>query len=197
MNTCYKTSDNKYKDCPPRMSDGRHFTDYRPVCDVNNLIKLDRNIMSSFDYRGFLQNNGSQLIERNREKACMENCCGPCDETLEGFQSTMLPEQTVQVQGSNSVEFKLKNPNGLGLGRDYGLNSSPEVPFGFSFNSRENECSMLEDKHNLYGDLPQNSLDRNTMPRGGEPVQEEEEELTLPMASFQPNDPLGDLYMPL
>ncbi len=27
---CYKTGDNRYNDCPPRMADGRHFTDFRP-----------------------------------------------------------------------------------------------------------------------------------------------------------------------
>ena len=31
-NLCYKTSNNKYSDCPPRMADGRHFTDFRPNC---------------------------------------------------------------------------------------------------------------------------------------------------------------------
>ena len=28
-NNCHKTTNNKYFQCPPRMSDGRHFTDYR------------------------------------------------------------------------------------------------------------------------------------------------------------------------
>ena len=35
---CYKTSDNKNFGCPAKMSDGRHFTDYRPDCYVNNLM---------------------------------------------------------------------------------------------------------------------------------------------------------------
>ena len=29
-----------YASCPPRMDDGRHFTDYRPNCFVNNLIHV-------------------------------------------------------------------------------------------------------------------------------------------------------------
>ena len=44
---CYKTTNNKYFNCPPRMSDGRHFTDYRPVCDVNNLIASNNNLVSN------------------------------------------------------------------------------------------------------------------------------------------------------
>ena len=38
-NICKKTSNNKYFNCPPRMDDGRHFTDYRPNDRVNNLIR--------------------------------------------------------------------------------------------------------------------------------------------------------------
>ena len=34
--SCYKASNNKYFNCPPRMDDGRHFTDYRSSCDTNN-----------------------------------------------------------------------------------------------------------------------------------------------------------------
>ena len=47
MSTCYKTSDNKFMDCPPRMADGRHFTDYRPNCHTNNLLRADNNIGNS------------------------------------------------------------------------------------------------------------------------------------------------------
>ena len=39
--SCYKTGDNKHLQCPPRMDDGRHFTDYRPNCELNANIKLD------------------------------------------------------------------------------------------------------------------------------------------------------------
>ena len=46
MSNCYRASDNKYNDSPVRMADGRHFTDYRPSCDLNNVIKRDNNIIS-------------------------------------------------------------------------------------------------------------------------------------------------------
>ena len=38
------TSNNKYFDCPPRMDDARHFTDYRPNRDVNNKIRHNNKI---------------------------------------------------------------------------------------------------------------------------------------------------------
>ena len=52
--SCYKTSNNKYSDCPPRMSDGRHFTDFRPNCVVNTLLRTGCNAYNSFEYRNFL-----------------------------------------------------------------------------------------------------------------------------------------------
>ena len=45
----------KYNNCPPRMDDGRHFTDYRPNCFVNNLIQTQNRVTDSYYYRQFLQ----------------------------------------------------------------------------------------------------------------------------------------------
>ena len=45
---CYKTGDNKHLQCPPRMNDGRHFTDYRPNCYTQNLIR-SKNGITNFD----------------------------------------------------------------------------------------------------------------------------------------------------
>ena len=39
-------SNNKYFDCPPRMHDGRNFTDYRPSCDVNNQYVVNGNVLN-------------------------------------------------------------------------------------------------------------------------------------------------------
>ena len=52
------------------MGDGRHFTDYRPNCHVNDLVKTDNNISNSFQYRQFLQQNGDALMDKHREIAC-------------------------------------------------------------------------------------------------------------------------------
>ena len=48
MSTCYKTSDNKYFGCPPKMSDGRHFTDYRPNCFLNGMVRDENKLTNSF-----------------------------------------------------------------------------------------------------------------------------------------------------
>ena len=57
MSTCYKTSDNKYFGCPPKMSDGRHFTDYRPNCFLNGMVREENKLTNSFQFRNFLQQN--------------------------------------------------------------------------------------------------------------------------------------------
>ena len=58
--SCFKTSDNKDKNCPARMDDGRIFTDYRPSSSVDDMIRYSNNVMSSYEYRQFLINNANQ-----------------------------------------------------------------------------------------------------------------------------------------
>ena len=168
MDTCYKTGDNKYRDCPPRMSDGRHFTDYRPECSVNSLIKQDNDLTNNNNLRIFLQENGAELIEKNREYACSMNCCGPCDE-VEGFESTMLPEAVIQKTDITGAEFVKGNNRGLGLGRDYGVSGiCNDRPDSGTFNeTKPNNCVSVEDAFSYLGDTTKTGLGRHTSPRGG------------------------------
>jgi hypothetical protein len=146
MSLCYKTSDNKYKECAPRMADGRHFTDYRPNCEVNTFIRSDNNIKNSFDYRTFLQTNAETLMNKNRDISTKKNYCKPCDQ--ENFESTMLPEKYMQSCDQNNCEVKEVNKEGLGLGRDYGSNfESIDCK-----KSENNECEPLYEKFKFYGD---------------------------------------------
>ena len=92
MSSCYKTSNNKYTNCPPRMDDGRHFTDYRPNCHVNNLVRANNAMLNSHQYRMFLQHNGQKLMNLNRTYSCQKNCCGPCMNPYNN--GTMLQEQS-------------------------------------------------------------------------------------------------------
>jgi len=67
MNTCNKTSNNKYFDCPARMDDGRTFTDYRPSNSVDDMIRYSNNVMSSYDYRQFLIHNAVNIMNINNQ----------------------------------------------------------------------------------------------------------------------------------
>jgi hypothetical protein len=121
MDSCFKTSDNKHLQCPPRMADGRHFTDYRSSYYINDLIRADNNISNSLQYRLFLQQNADSLMNRQREIACSLNCCGPCPMSKESFvdyngmdssmdssntgsmSSTMLPDGSTNTGSMSST----------------------------------------------------------------------------------------------
>jgi hypothetical protein len=47
--------------CPDRMSDGRHFTDYRRSSDITNIIIEQNNIKDSYSLKNFLVNNGNNI----------------------------------------------------------------------------------------------------------------------------------------
>lgn len=114
---CTNTTNNRYFDCPPRMSDGRHFTDYRTNCHLNSKHVLDsydnKSAFSSHDYRQYLIKNGEKLMDINRENVFKENKCGTCD------NNTMLPPQTNIMCDDQKCKVVLNAKHGLGQGRQY------------------------------------------------------------------------------
>ena len=115
-------SNNKYLDCPPRMSDGRHFTDYRPGCHLNNQIKVNNKLLNSFEYRMYLTRNASDLMNGNRNYISQKNGCTSCMEPYD--VGTMLPESTMVTCNKDNCDTKVTDTKGLGQGRNYG-NSVP------------------------------------------------------------------------
>lgn len=107
-----RVNDNAYN-CPNRLSDGRHFTDYRPRCFSN--FEALAQPMSSFDYRMYLINNANTIIEKQRQEAYKKNMCESCV-----TPSTMLPEKDVQSCDSRKCVFPQQDSTGLGLGRNHG-----------------------------------------------------------------------------
>lgn len=69
-----RVSDNRYVDCPPRMADGRIFTDYRPSCVVDNHIRKQLGVSSSLEYRNVLTMEASSIMQSERERAQFVNC---------------------------------------------------------------------------------------------------------------------------
>ena len=72
---CNKTSNNKYFECPALMSDGRIMTDYRQSDTLNDMIRLNNNVMSSNQYRQFLINNADSIMNINNEYITEKNSC--------------------------------------------------------------------------------------------------------------------------
>lgn len=103
------------RNCPPRMSDGRLFTDYRPRCDINYIIPPTNELIDSYNYRQFLIQNADVILNEHRKNAYAAAACLPCSD----FE-TMLPEQTIQKCNSKTCAFVMNDPVGLGLGRSQG-----------------------------------------------------------------------------
>jgi len=107
---CDKTSNNKYFDCPPLMSDGRMFTDYRPNCYVNNLVRMQNQTYSSYEYRQFLINNAEQFMKLNSDYCYQKNGCKSCNATPIEDESRCNVNRRVSLCSPYGCE---------GLGRGY------------------------------------------------------------------------------
>ena len=108
MSVCDKTSNNKYFNCPPRMNDGRQFTDYRPNCYVNNLLRYTNRTMSSYEYRQFLINNGSELMKINNMYASEKTSCGPCN-------TEPINNETVCAYNQHNGNCIVNDRSGVGI----------------------------------------------------------------------------------
>ncbi len=180
--SCYRTSNNKHFTAPPRMADGRHFTDYRPSCDVNNMIRADNNLKSSFEYRLFLTNNAEKLIDVNKKHAFIKNGVNDCKPPF--AQGTMLPEQNMTRCDNQVCNLIENDKNGLGLGRIYSdkpneVLDSLKVP---ELKLDENNCATPEDKFSYLpidekqeDNVQRNSIRGGDILEGGDVVEEEEE----------------------
>ena len=144
---CYKTTNNKFFNCPPRMADGRQFTDYRPICDVNNLIASNNNLISSYDYRQYLIQNADKLMDINRAYTVQMTSCGPCVQPYE--QGTMLPEQAQTKCNSSVCQNSLNVINGLGVGRKY-TDTDCGAQWNWPKNVPVSTCSQPVDLFNYY-----------------------------------------------
>ena len=170
MMNCNKTTNNKYFNCPPRMSDGRHFTDYRPICDVDSIINNTNNLTTSHESRKYLTNNALNLIEQNRQNSCIKNCCSPCQDPYN--QGTMLSEKNIVSCNSNNCNTMDLNNNGLGLGRKYVNNDScKNLPNKLPVNQTYSCCAPSGELFNYYHHVDNKAqgelLPRLSVPSGG------------------------------
>ena len=107
-NTCLKTSNNKYFDCPALMSDGRTFTDYRPSNYVNDLMRTTNGVYDSYSYRQFLINNAEGIISENNKYNLNKNGCPQCQYKVIGNETVCTYNTTYGLCSTNDC-------NGLGL----------------------------------------------------------------------------------
>ena len=172
---CKKTSDNRHFSCPSRMSDGRHFTDYRPQCTLNNQIRAQNNNLSSYDYRMHLTKNAEKIMAGNRQNADAQNRCGPCVEPY--YKGTMLPEKYIVNCDGEKCTTTLNDPNGLGHGRKY--NDDQEKGGYEQWNQKKQDelanvpcCGKSSDNMGYYSidKKIKNDSTRLTVPSGATPM---------------------------
>jgi hypothetical protein len=68
--TCYSASNNIHYSKPPRMSDGRNYTNWSPSCEINDKLVHSIGITNNHDYRQYLINNADKLIAGNQLNSC-------------------------------------------------------------------------------------------------------------------------------
>ncbi len=110
-------ANNAALNCPPRMSDGRSFTNYANRCSISDVWrgKTTNMQMSSNDARKYLIANATSIMESNRDTAERNNNCGSCFGLNES--GTMLPELEMQICNKRTCAFPINDNMGLGLGR--------------------------------------------------------------------------------
>lgn len=67
--------DNREATCPALMSDRRIFRNYFDNDVFNQTIRLMNKIEDNHDYRLFLQKNGDEILNREREHVLKSNTC--------------------------------------------------------------------------------------------------------------------------
>jgi len=82
--TCYSGSNNINFNSPPIMADSRIYSSWQPEAVVNKRIRKSEGIKTNWQYRQFLQKNGTQIINYNTTEACYYlglECRVPTDRT--------------------------------------------------------------------------------------------------------------------
>lgn len=166
---CERESDNKHFQCPPKMADGRAFTDYKPRCSVLSSMLQNRQ-MNTYELRQYMINNAEALMNQSRSAAESMNACGPCVHPWN--QGTMLPEESTVKCNASSCSISMNDPTGLGQGRDYGI--TPDTQFINKMQARDatmrnsptNCCTGYDDDLKYFPITPV-AEERYAIPSGG------------------------------
>lgn len=110
--TWRKVPDNITKECPNRMADGRHFTDYSPRC--SQLLAMPTP-MNSYEFRQYMMHNAVKIMTASRSSSIAHNSCPGCPDAAS--QGTMLAEQYMTTCTKQTCWTTPNDHCGLGTGR--------------------------------------------------------------------------------
>ncbi len=119
-------TDNYFKNCPPVMSDGRHFTDWKSATRRNEYIKYINDTVRDDDYRMMLQCNGVKFMDKeweyySKKMNCWNNTC------IHNYPTRTLPQffpQELKAFNDSMDPSKPKLKNSCPQFKDYRLNTN-------------------------------------------------------------------------
>lgn len=76
---CFTAQDNRHRNSPAKMSDGRLLTDYKSPCIVDTRIQRNNGISNSEEYRQFLIQNATKIMDLNNRYFRHVGGLGACD----------------------------------------------------------------------------------------------------------------------
>lgn len=88
--TCHSGSNNIHFDYPPIMADGRNYASWQPGGSRNADIRRSNNITTNWQYRKYLTNNATDIIQGNMQQACDQCCACPAR-----YPSLPSPSETI------------------------------------------------------------------------------------------------------
>ncbi len=108
-----------YRKCPPRMADGRHFTNYEANNTLNSKVRYENNLVTGSDYRSYLTKNAVKLMNMNSQEAWAANGCGPCKNLCLGIDESKRPGNSTQFDANSCIppdnfqQYTGSDPNSL------------------------------------------------------------------------------------
>jgi len=110
--TCYSGSNNIHFNFPPIMSDGRIHSSWQPASYINNKIKENAGITNNWEYRRYLQNNATTIMQYNSNTYCNELGL-PKHIYTDANTTTNLPHRYKSTFDTNPPAFGYNNSSDL------------------------------------------------------------------------------------
>lgn len=120
--------DNYFQDCPPVMSDGRLFTDYKSSTRRDEYVKYINDVTRDDDYRMLLQCNATKFMDKEWEHYTKKNKCWK-NTCIHNYPTRTLPQyfpQQMQAFNDSMDPKKPKLQNTCPKFSDYRLHTADQ-----------------------------------------------------------------------
>ena len=95
----YSASDNLYEQCPPKMSDGRTYSNSRQPIELDLILQGPKN---NWDYRHYLINNANSIMSLNKKYSLNSNTNAiPCNIEIGNYAFNSPYTENTQLMPNN------------------------------------------------------------------------------------------------